>query len=141
MKFSGDSKAIFLLAALLVAPSPIGAQPLAADSQAAAPDVEPAVEQAPSTSQLLYFERPVALDAQGNATAAEALPSDQQIRAPDTSVFVDLTPQQQEYLQRLQDIDNYEQMLEQLEYDGGAWSAQLAEELSTLGNLLYAQGD
>lgn len=141
MKFSGDSKAIFLLAALLVAPSTIVAQPLAADSQAAAPDVEPAVEQAPSTSQLLYFERPVALDAQGEAAVLKMLPSDQQPRAPESSVFVDLTPPQQEYLQRLQNIDNYEQMLEQLEYDGGAWSAQLAEELSTLGNLLYAQGD
>ncbi|MDO8272924.1 MAG: tetratricopeptide repeat protein [Gammaproteobacteria bacterium] len=141
MKFSGDSKAIFLLGAFLVAPSTIFAQPLAADSQAAVTDVESTVEQAPSSSQLLYFERPVALDAQGEVSAVEMLAPDEKTPATETSVFVDLTPQQQEYLQRLQDIDNYEQMLEQLEYDGGAWSAQIAEELSTLGNLLYAQGD
>ena len=141
MKFSGDSKAIFLLAAFLVAPSTIYAQPLAAASQAVATDAEPALEQTPTDSHLLYFERPVALDAQGEASVLETLAPDEQVLTPETSAFVDLTPQQQEYLQRLQDIDNYEQMLEQLEYDGGAWSAQIAEELSTLGNMLYEQGD
>jgi tetratricopeptide (TPR) repeat protein len=141
VKFSGDSKAIFLLAAFLVAPSTIYAQPLAAASQAVATDAEPALEQTPPDSHLLYFERPVALDAQGEASVLETLAPDEQVLIPETSAFVDLTPQQQEYLQRLQDIDNYEQMLEQLEYDGGAWSAQIAEELSTLGNLLYQQGD
>jgi tetratricopeptide (TPR) repeat protein len=141
VKFSGDSKAIFLLAAFLVAPSTIYAQPLAAPSQAAATDAEPALEQTPPDSHLLYFERPVALDAQGEASVLETLAPDEQVLVPETSAFVDLTPQQQEYLQRLQDIDNYEQMLEQLQYDDGAWSAQIAEELSTLGNLLYQQGD
>jgi tetratricopeptide (TPR) repeat protein len=141
VKFSGDSKAIFLLAAFLVAPTTIYAQPLVAASQPAATDAEPALEQTPPESHLLYFERPVALNAQGEASVLETLAPDEQVLVPETSAFVDLTPKQQEYLQRLQDIDNYEQMLEQLEYDGGAWSAQIAEELSTLGNMLYEQGD
>ena len=105
MKFSGDSKAIFLLAAILVAPPTICAQPLAAVPQAAATEAEPAVEQAPSTSRLLYFESPVALDAQGQASVLEMLAPEAEVRGPEASVFVDLTPRQQEYLQRLQDIE------------------------------------
>ena len=55
-------------------------------------------------------------------------------------VFSDLSAEQQAYLQRLQDIGSYEQALEELEYEGGAWSQEVAEELVTLGTLLQQQG-
>ena len=148
MKLSGNSKAIFLLAALLPTLPTIHAQqsdspqsgsdPVSVDGGTA----DPSQVEAPGTVRLLYFERPVALArAEEKALNLTDIGTASIDSSAEPSVFADLAPEQQAYLQRLADIDGYEQLLEQVEYEGGAWSAQIAEELITLGTLLQAQGD
>ncbi|MES3006709.1 MAG: hypothetical protein V4751_02955 [Pseudomonadota bacterium] len=145
MKFSGDSKALILFAALWSALPNIHAQQLAADPNPAAVSDQATDQPTDQTAavRILYFEQPVALDQSGNTRFSGLIDAFAEGAAPlpEPSVFDDLTPEQQEFLQRLQDIDSYEQVLEQLEQEDGAWSSQIAEELSTLGTLLYAQGD
>ncbi len=99
----------------------------------------------PVIAKILHFEPPVALmeiETMGmldlSAVSSEQRESDPSAQV---SLFTNFSPEEQAYLQRLQDIDSYEQALEQLEFEGGAWSDQIAEELTTLGTLLQEQGD
>ena len=139
MKRSASNK-LFSLAAMVSLLNMAHAQEPAT---AAAAAVE---EEARSTQvRVLHFEPPISLTrlaeqpALDFSTTASAPLFDPQGEMP--SVFANLDPQEQAYLQRLQDIDSYEQALEELEFRGGAWSAQIAEELTTLGSLLHQQGD
>lgn len=96
--------------------------------------------------QILHLEPPIALsrvEEESNDALVNAFMQRTQVKDEDVteSVFADLSPEQRVYLQRLQDIGSYEQALEELEYKGGAWSTEIAEELATLGTLLHEQGD
>lgn len=117
-----------------------------AHAQEAGTDAATAEEEAARSmpAQVLHFEPPISLARLAeqpplNLSATSASQPDPLSEAP--SVFANLDPEEQAYLQRLQDIDNYEQALEKLEFQGGAWSVQIAEELATLGSLLQQQGD
>lgn len=95
--------------------------------------------------QVLHLEPPIALssiDEQDPAALIDFFmkPGPEPQVTDIAPVYADLSPQQQAYLQRLQDIGSYEQALEELEYEGGAWSQEVAEELVTLGALLQEQG-
>jgi len=110
----------------------------AAASEAGTVEATPLVE-------VLHLEPPIALDRLGEQQAEARISAFMQT-APVPEVtgiapeFANLSPQQQVYLQRLQDIGSYEQALEELEYEGGAWSQDVAQDLETLGSLLQAQG-
>ena len=102
-------------------------------------------EEAPyEYTRILHIERPISLSRFQNsepasfselfATAAE------QAVDPKPNVFSDLSPSQQAYLQRLEEIGDFDQILEDLEIEGGAWSVQISQELAELGDLLQAQG-
>lgn len=99
----------------------------------------------PIIARILHFEPPVVLDEfTAKATLNLSVASSEQSEdgpAESEFIFSDLNPEDQAYLQRLQDINSYEQALEQLEFEGGAWSEQIAEELTTLGTLMQEQGD
>src|SRR5690606_30797865 len=95
--------------------------------------------------RVLHFERPLALD---DINAGRIMLDSEPFRQsaalsvpPLSPLFANLAPTDRAYLRRLRDIENYEQVLEQLEYSGGAWSVELAEELEALGSLLYEQGE
>lgn len=110
----------------------------AAESEAGTSETLPLVE-------VLHLEPPIALsrlhDAESSAMVRAFLqPAPVPQVADIAPEFADLSPQQQAYLQRLQDIGSYEQALEELEYEGGAWSQDVAQELETLGALLQEQG-
>lgn len=95
-------------------------------------------------SRILHIERPILLskieNAEPTSFSAQFASAAELATAPEPSVFSDLSPQQQAYLQRLEEIGNFDQILEDLEIEGGAWSVQIAEELTELGDLLQAQG-
>ncbi|MCB1648940.1 MAG: hypothetical protein H7A05_07830 [Pseudomonadales bacterium] len=105
---------------------------------------EEAAQQAQSPIQILHIEQPVPLERIEEGQSARfseqfaAAQSDSE--ESEAGVYADLTPQQQAYLQRLEDIGNFDQIVEDLEIQGGAWSLQIAEELNGLGDLLQAQG-
>jgi tetratricopeptide (TPR) repeat protein len=95
--------------------------------------------------QVLHLEAPIALSRLNEQEEAALISAFMQpAPVPDVTnappVFAELSPQQQAYLQRMQDIGSYEQALEELEYEGGAWSQEVAQELETLGALLQQQG-
>src|SRR5690606_15548814 len=99
--------------------------------------------------RILHFERPLALDdIEAGRIILDFDPFAQPVEPLLTSVVAAPAPllaglgaENQAYLQRLRSIESYEQALEQLEYEGGAWSAELGEELTRLGTLLYDQGE
>jgi len=133
------SNRLFSLAALVSVLSTAHAQEPASDAAVAATE-----EDRSTPVRILHFEPPISLAklAEQPALDLSAVPTAPLPDVPEApSVFADLDPQEQAYLQRLQDIDSYEQALEELEFQGGAWSAQIAEELATLGSLLHQQGD
>jgi len=99
----------------------------------------------PGNIRVLHFERPLSLeDLEAGRIILDSDPVRQSVELPAppvSSYFVNLASNDGAYLRRLRDIENYEQVLEQLEYSGGAWSVELAQELEALGALLYEQGD
>lgn len=141
MKFSGKEKALYIISLLCVF------QLSYAQNPATTPDTAPAeeAEQPLEYVQVLHIERPIPLarienegtqvfSQQFASAAAHSL-------TPANPTFAQLTPEQQIYLSRLEDIESFDQVLEDLEIEGGAWSVQIAEELASLGDLLQAQGD
>jgi len=112
---------------------------------ASAAESETGSTEAVQLAEVLHLEPPIALSRLAEEEAAARISAFMQ-SAPVPEVtniapeFADLSPQQQVYLQRLQDIGSYEQALEELEYEGGAWSQEVAQELETLGTLLQEQG-
>ncbi len=139
MKLSATNK-VFPIAALLSMLSMAHAQEAGTNTTVSAEE-----EGRSSPLRVLHLEPPISLAklAQQPTLALSAAPSlsadvDQ---GEAQSGFADLAPDEQAYLQRLQEIDSYEQALEELEFKGGAWSVQIAEELTTLGSLLHQQGD
>lgn len=95
-------------------------------------------------TRILHIERPISLSSIENSkptsfSAQFASASDLAIES-EPSIFSDLSPAQQAYLQRLEEIGDFDQIVEDLEIEGGAWSMQIAEELAELGELLQAQG-
>ncbi|MDP1932902.1 MAG: hypothetical protein Q8L60_15730 [Gammaproteobacteria bacterium] len=139
MKHSASYK-IFPITALLSVLSVVHAQEAGNDAAVATEE-----ETRSSPVRVLHFEPPISLAKLAEQPALEliAAPSLPVIadQGEERSVFANLSPNEQAYLQRLQDIDSYEQALEELEFQGGAWSVQIAEELAILGSLLYQQGD
>lgn len=140
MKISGIEKAtqVLLLLSLGIFP---GLSALA--QQEPAVDSESVSESGPI--RVLHFERPLALD---DINAGRIMLDSEPFRQsaalsepPLSPLFANLAPTGRAYLRRLRDIENYEQVLEELEYSGGAWSVELAEELEVLGSLLYQQGE
>lgn len=95
-------------------------------------------------TRILHIEKPVALakiESAGVASFSEQFAAAAQLADnPQPSVFSDLSPRQQAYLQRLEEISDFDQILEDLEIEGGAWSEQIAQELAELGEVLQAQG-
>tara|TARA_R100001377_G_scaffold50549_1_gene29433 strand:+ start:885 stop:2360 length:1476 start_codon:yes stop_codon:yes gene_type:complete len=95
-------------------------------------------------TRILHIERPIPLSTIENAQqedfSAQFASAASQAPEPEASVFSDLSPTQQAYLQRLEEIGDFDQILEDLEIEGGAWSVQIAQELAELGELLQAQG-
>lgn len=105
---------------------------------------ESAVETPYEYTRILHIERPIPLaiieSSNPPSFSAQFTAAAQLAIEPEPSVFSDLSPQQQAYLQRLEEIGDFDQILEDLEIEGGAWSVQIAEELADLGELLQAQG-
>jgi tetratricopeptide (TPR) repeat protein len=132
VNLSGMQKTFVILTILLIFPF------------ALAQESEPPDQELDGRANILHLERPVPLDNLDDAVVAVISGGSSGGAANQSatqSAFANLTPQQRAYLQRLQDIDDYEQVLEELEYEGGAWGVQIAEELSTLGTLLHQQGN
>lgn len=150
MKLSAKEKALFVVTLMCVL-HPIYAQSVDTTSSqetAVAENVntqEESAEVAPyQYTRILHIERPISLSNIENAeptsfSAQFASAAELAIKA-EPSIFSDLSPQQQAYLQRLEEIGDFDQILEDLEIEGGAWSVQIAEELADLGELLQAQG-
>ena len=142
MKFSGRETA-FLIISLFCAFQHVYAQ-----NPNSTPDNDSVEEEPPREYvRVLHIERPIPLaqlERQAGETFSQqfAAAAEQAPDAPVTNIdFSDLSPEQQVYLDRLQDIDSFDQVLEDLEIEGGAWSMQIAQELTSLGDLLQAQGD
>jgi len=139
VKISGIEKAtwVLFLLSLVIFPgiSTLAQQEPAEDSE---------TDSEPGNIRVLHFERPLALeDIEAGRIILDSVPFGQSVMLPAstaTSYLVNLAPNDSAYLRRLRDIESYEQVLEQLEYNGGAWSVELAEELEALGSLLYEQG-
>ncbi len=112
----------------------------------AANAAEGEVDESVPLVQVLHLEPPIPLSRIDSEEAAAMVAAfmqpapTPQIDNPQP-VFADLSVEQQAYLERLQDIGSYEQALEELEYEGGAWSQDVAQELETLGGLLLQQGE
>jgi tetratricopeptide (TPR) repeat protein len=111
----------------------------------AATAAEGELDEALPQVEILHLEPPIALSRLQEEDAVAMINAFlQPAPVPDVAntlpVFAELSPQQQAYLQRMQDIGSYEQALEELEYEGGAWSQDVAQELETLGALLQQQG-
>jgi len=140
VKISGIEKATWVLFFLSLGFFP-GISALAQQE----PDADGQSVSEPGSIRVLHFERPLALeDIEAGRIILDSEPFRQSIALPlppSSSLFVNLAPSDRAYLRRLRDIENYEQVLEQLEYSGGAWSVELAEELEALGSLLYEQGE
>lgn len=112
----------------------------------AASAVEGEVDESAPLVQVLHLEPPIPLSRMDSEEASAMVAAFMQpAPAPQVEnpqpVFADLSLEQQAYLERLQDIGSYEQALEELEYEGGAWSQDVARELETLGGLLLQQGE
>ncbi len=104
------------------------------------------VDESAPLVQVLHLEPPILLSRVDSEEASAMVAAFMQpAPAPQIEnplpVFADLSLEQQAYLERLQDIGSYEQALEELEYEGGAWSQDVAQELETLGGLLLQQGE
>ena len=152
MKFSGRQE-LLIIAAVLLGSGAGGT--LAQDGREARTDLstvmavnaaEGEVDESVPLVQVLHLEPPIPLSRIASEEAAAMIAAFMQpAPAPQIDnplpVFADLSLEQQAYLQRLQDIGSYEQALEELEYEGGAWSQDVARELETLGGLLLQQGD
>lgn len=143
----------FLIAKLLCALSLAYGASLAS---AASPDEAALDEDAVSTVPLLadpanepirvlFIEPPLPLSVieqgQTRQPLSQEAPTEQAADANLVSPYADIDPAQRTYLQRLEDIDSFDQIVEALEIKGGAWSPQIAEELNSLGDLLQAQGE
>ena len=126
-------------------------QPPATPQEIAAQESDEPLSSASETEQsnaaairILHIEKALSLDAieRGELPSFSEQFASAQRYAEDApaSPYADLTPEQQAYLQRLEDIENFDQIVEELEIKGGAWSPQIAEELGSLGDLLQAQG-
>ena len=152
MKFSSRQE-LLIIAALLLGSAAGGT--LAQDAREPRTDLstvmaanaaEGEVDDTLPLVQVLHLEPPIALSRVESEDAAALIAAFMQpAPAPQIEnplpVFADLSLEQQAYLQRLQDIGSYEQALEELEYEGGAWSQEVAQELETLGGLLLQQGE
>ena len=151
MKLSGKHNSL-VFAGLLLSSAAGGVQ--AQDARDARTDLseamaaaaaEGAMDEALPQVEILHLEPPIALSRLQEEDAVASISAFlQPAPVPDVAnalpVFAELSPQQQAYLQRMQDIGSYEQALEELEYEGGAWSQDVAQELETLGALLQQQG-
>ncbi len=150
MKLSAKEKALFIVSLMCVFHLTYAqsADTTSSEEAAIAEDVNTQDERADETeyqyTRILYIEPPIPLAAIENAVAvdfsAQFTSAEQQATEPEESVFSDLSPAQQDYLQRLEEIGDFDQILEELEIEGGAWSVQIAQELADLGELLQAQG-
>lgn len=147
MKFSNRDKALLIFSLFCVAQfsyaqnltnnyAPVGGVAPSFDLKEPEPPRE--------TVQVVHIERPIALTLIENENPesfseqfATATQAPLQLNA---LTGTQLTPEQQSYLERLKDIESFDQVLEDLEIQGDAWSLQIAEELTTLGDLLQAQG-
>lgn len=150
MKLSAKEKALFFVSLTCVFHLTIAysADGTSTEETAVAENVNTQQESAEETpyeyTRIIHIERPISLSRIENleptsfselfASAAE------QAVEPKANVFSDLSPSQQAYLQRLEEIGDFDQILEDLEIEGGAWSVQIAQELAELGELLQAQG-
>lgn len=96
-------------------------------------------------TRIRHIERPVSLakieNSELTSFSEQFAPTTELAVNPEPSVFSDLSPRQQAYLQRLEEISDFDQILEDLEIEGGAWSVQIAQELAELGEVLHAQGN
>lgn len=150
MKFFSRHQLLIIAAVLL---GSVPGSILAQDGRQASTDVSTVMaadategEADEAAVQVLHLEPPIALSRLESEEAAALIAAFMQpAPAPQIDnpqpVFADLSLEQQAYLQRLQDIGSYEQALEELEYEGGAWSQEVALELETLGGLLLQQGE
>ncbi len=152
MKFSGRQELLIIATALL---GSAAGGTLAQDARETRTDLstvmaanaaEGEVDDTVPPVQVLHLEPPIALSRVESEEAAALIAAFMQpAPAPQIEnplpVFADLSVEQQAYLERLQDIGSYEQALEELEYEGGAWSQEVAQELETLGGLLLQQGE
>lgn len=152
MKFSGRQE-LLIIATVLLGSAAGGT--LAQDARETRTDLstvmaanaaEGEVDDTVPPVQVLHLEPPIALSRVESEEAAALIAAFMQpAPAPQIEnplpVFADLSVEQQAYLERLQDIGSYEQALEELEYEGGAWSQEVAQELETLGGLLLQQGE
>lgn len=135
MKSSDQNKAV-LVAALLCVFNLVYAQ----DSKEAVSE-----EQDTEAVRILHIETPIALKDIENS-APRDLHQQLVLAAPQARSFElrGVSPPsvaQQDFVQGLRDIESFEQVLEELEFEGGAWSVEIAEELVQLGDLLQAQGE
>ena len=151
MKLSIKEKALFIVSLMWVchltyAQSDDASASSAEEAVAGSVDIqEEGAEDTPyQYTRILHIERPIPLTTIENsdyasigAQFASAAPSELELSS---GVFADLDPQQRAYLQRLEEIGDFDQILEDLEIKGGAWSVQIAEELAELGSVLQAQG-
>lgn len=150
MKLSGKEKAFFIASLMWVfhltyaqnADTTSSEETAAAES----PNTqEQSAEETPySYTRILHIERPISLakveSAKPESFSELFADAAEMASEPEPGVFSDLSPKQREYLQRLEEIGDFDQILEDLEIEGGAWSVQIAEELAELGELLQAQG-
>ncbi len=150
MKLSGREKAFLIISLFCVfqnayaqdtSKNPDQAPVEGAGAVAEQEQAEPPREYA----RVLHIEKPIPLaqlERQGAETFSQQFAAAQAQASPVADInFSQLTPEQQVYLDRLKDIDSFDQVLEDLEIEGGAWSMQIAQELTSLGDLLQAQGD
>ncbi len=149
MKLSGREKA-FLIFSLFCVFQLVNAQdvtntPDEAPSAGAGSIAEQEEAEAPESVRVLHIEKPISF---AQLQKQESTSFSQQFAVaaaqPSAGASFDLSQlsaEQQEYLDRLKDIDSFDQVLEDLEIEGGAWSMQIAEELTSLGDLLQAQGE
>lgn len=150
MKLSAKQKAVSIVSLMCVfyLTNAFSAEDTSSEETAAVESVSPAEaveEDAPyQYTRIVLVERPILLSKFENSesTSFSAQFASAQELAVDSapSVFSDLSPRQRAYLQRLEEIGDFDQILEDLEIEGGAWSVQIAQELAELGELLQAQG-
>ncbi|MCP5357674.1 MAG: hypothetical protein H7A06_05990 [Pseudomonadales bacterium] len=148
MKLPGKQTAFLIASLLCVVPLGYAQPENTPDSTATDVDSVSTSENTPDAPRepvhILHIEHPVPLARieQGKTGSLSAQFAVAQSGSEDdgNGVYADLSPEQQAYLQRLEDIDNFDQIVEELEIQGGAWSLQIAEELNSLGELLQAQG-
>lgn len=149
MKLSGKENALFIVSLICVfqftyAQSPEAVVVEGAEQAEATNADANATDPSTDYVRLLHIERPIALAKIENAVpesfSASFAKASLASQETASNVYSELSPRQQAYLQRLEKIEDFDQVLEDLEIEGGAWSVQIAEELADLGNLLQAQG-